>query len=201
MNKNDFLNELDRNLSRIPYTDKKEILNYYSEMIDDYIESGVSEVGAVNKIGNVVDVADIVLDEYRDNLIKEEATKTTKPRKLGIGVILLLVIGSPIWASLLLAALMIILSVLIVIWCIPFVLAVFTFTGIPAALFAIFSGFFAFQDGIQIGFFQIGAGVFTLGLASLSGIATINVSSYFSSSTKKFMLVLRTLLKRSGVWL
>ncbi len=114
MSKQDFLARLRIGLSGLPRDEAEERLTFYSEMIDDRIEEGLTEEAAVAQIGDVEDViTQIMSDIPLSKLVKE---KIKPKRGLRIWEIILLILGSPIWLSLLLAAFLIVLSVYIVIW-------------------------------------------------------------------------------------
>lgn len=57
MKKQEFLTALWKQLSDLPNDDVERSLDYYSEMIDDRMEAGMSEEDAVAEIGSVEDVA------------------------------------------------------------------------------------------------------------------------------------------------
>ena len=57
MNKQEFLGALRSRLSGLPSQEVDERLNFYSEMIDDRIEEGISEEDAIAQIGTVDGVA------------------------------------------------------------------------------------------------------------------------------------------------
>ena len=57
MKKQEFLTALWKQLSDLPNDDVERSLDYYSEMIDDRVEAGMSEEDAVAEIGSVEDVA------------------------------------------------------------------------------------------------------------------------------------------------
>lgn len=114
MTKKEFLNELKKGLCGLPEGDITRSIEFYSEMIDDRIEDGKTEEEAVADIGTVKDAVSQILAEIPiTKLIKE---KVKPQRKLRAWEIVLLVLGSPIWLSLLIAAIAVILSVYVVIW-------------------------------------------------------------------------------------
>lgn len=114
MTKKEFLDELKKGLCGLPEEDVTRSVEFYSEMIDDKIEDGKSEEEAVGEIGAVKDVISQILAETPiTKLIKE---KVKQRRKISALEIVLLVIGSPIWLSLLIAALAIALSLYVVMW-------------------------------------------------------------------------------------
>ena len=114
MNKQDFIASLRASLSGLPKQDVEDRLNFYSEMIDDRIEEGLTEQEAVSAIGSVETVSSqIVADIPLSKIAKE---KIKPKRGLRAWEILLLALGSPIWLSLLIAAFAVILSLYVSIW-------------------------------------------------------------------------------------
>ena len=114
MTKNEFLEQLRRGLSGLPMEDIDERLNFYSEMIDDRIEEGLSEAEAVSAVGSVSDIVSQILRETPLTKLVKEKVKPAKPLKWW--AIVLIVLGSPIWLSLLIAAAVIVLAVYVVLW-------------------------------------------------------------------------------------
>lgn len=114
MDKQEFLSQLRSGLSGLPRNDREERLSFYREMIEDRMEEGCSEEEAVSGIGPVQEViAQIVAEIPLTRLVKEKI----KPKhSLRVWEIVLLVLGSPLWLSLLVAALAVVLSFYVVIW-------------------------------------------------------------------------------------
>lgn len=52
MNKREFLKKMDYYLLKISDNERHKFINYYEEIIEDYVENGLSEEEAVKKIGN-----------------------------------------------------------------------------------------------------------------------------------------------------
>jgi uncharacterized membrane protein len=114
MNKKEFLEELRKGLSGLPQDDIEERLTFYSEMIDDRMEEGLSQEEAVAEIGSVKDIVSQIMSEIPlSRLVKE---KVKPKRALRAWEIVLLALGSPIWISLLIAALAIVFSLYVVLW-------------------------------------------------------------------------------------
>ena len=101
MKKEQFLKELRIRISDLPYPDLRRSLDYYSEMIDDRIEDGLSEEDAVKKIGTPAMAAVQILQDL-------PVTTLAKARiggsRSGLATALI-IIGSPIWIALLAVAL------------------------------------------------------------------------------------------------
>ena len=110
MTKEKFIELLRKGLSPLPKEERDERLTFYSEMIDDRVEEGLSEEEAVAGIGNPEEIARQIAGEM---LPKE---KNERGRKFRAWEIVLLVLGSPIWLSLLAAIFAVILAFLVVLW-------------------------------------------------------------------------------------
>ncbi len=114
MKKQEFLAALKRRLSGLPKNDAQERLNFYSEIIDDRIEEGLSEEDAVSEIGSVDEISSQIIADIPFSKIAKERIKPK--RRLKAWEILLLALGSPIWLSLLIAAIAVALSLYAVLW-------------------------------------------------------------------------------------
>ncbi len=114
MSKQEFLAQLRKGLSGLPRDDIEERLTFYSEMIDDRMEEGLSEEEAVSAVGSVAEiVAQVVADTPLAKIAKE---RIRNKRRLSAGEIVLLALGSPIWLSLGVAAFAVILSLYVSLW-------------------------------------------------------------------------------------
>lgn len=114
MSKQEFLTRLKEGLSGLPQNEIAERAAFYSEMIDDRMEEGLTEEEAVAAIGSVNNiVSQIVAEIPISRLVRE---KVKPKRRLQAWEIILLVLGSPVWVSLLITAFAVILSLYIVIW-------------------------------------------------------------------------------------
>ena len=72
MNKQEFLTRLRKGLSGLPQEDIEERLTFYSEMIDDRIEEGLSEEEAVAAIGSPDEIAEQIIGEIPIKKIVKE---------------------------------------------------------------------------------------------------------------------------------
>lgn len=166
MNKSEFILELAQKLSQLPREEAQERLNFYSEMIDDRIEDGFSEEEAVSGIGSTDEVmAQILSDIPLYKIVKE---KIRPGRGLRAFEIILLVLGSPVWLSLIIAVAAVIFSlyaalwsVIISLWAVFVSLAACAVGGIAAGVVFVCSG-----SGVT-GAAIIGAGIVCAGLSVL----------------------------------
>ena len=145
MNKQEFLEQLRQGLRGLPWEDIEERLTFYSEMIDDRMEEGLSEAEAVAEIGDVREIISQIRAEVPLTKIVKEKIKPKSPVKPW-GIVLL-IIGFPLWFPILIAAIAIILSVYIVFWSVIISLwAVFAsfiagaFSGVCSAVYFLICG-------------------------------------------------------------
>ena len=74
MDKQTFLNELDRLAGTLPEMDRRKLIEYYAEMIDDRMEDGLSEAEAVAMLGDPADLARELTDGVsRQAAVREDA--------------------------------------------------------------------------------------------------------------------------------
>lgn len=164
MSKQEFLAQLRKGLSGLPQDDIEERLTFYSEMIEDRIEEGLSEEEAVSAVGSVDEiVAQVVADIPLAKIAKE---RIRPKRRLSSGEIVLLALGSPIWLSLSIAAFAVILSLYISLWAVIISLwAVFgsllccAFGGMVAGIV------FACNGNVLTGIAMLAAGFVCAGLS------------------------------------
>ena len=114
MSKQEFLAKLRKGLSGLPQDDIEERLTFYSEMIEDRKEDGLSEEEAVSAVGSIDEIVAQVVAETPLAKIAKERMKAK--RRLSAGEIVLLALGSPIWLSLGIAVFAVALSLYVVLW-------------------------------------------------------------------------------------
>lgn len=158
MTKLQFLLSLHDRLSGLPKDDVEERLHFYSEMIEDRMEDGLSEEEAVSAVGSVDEIAaQIVADIPLAKIAKE---KIKPKRRLKVWEIVLLALGSPIWLSLLIAAFAVTLSLYASLW------------SVIISLWAVFGSLI----GCAVGTIAAGT-VLAFGSNSLAGVAMIGAGS------------------------
>lgn len=176
MSKKEFLNQLRKGLFGLPKDDIEEHINFYSEMIDDRIEDGLSEEEAINQIGTVNEIIEQILSETSiTKLVKEKV----KPKRALKGwEILLIILGSPIWFSLGIATLSVVFTGYIFIWSLIISICAVTFAFGVSSL-----------AGFIMGIMYLAKGDMSLVLAML-GIGFI-----FSGLTILLSLVIKKVIR------
>ncbi len=166
MNKDEFLTELERKLADYPFDETKASIEYYGEMIDDRMEDGMQEGEAVASLGRIDEIADRIKVELPlTTLVKMKTKEKTKGRRIPVWVILLLVLGFPLWGSLCLAIIAMLLSFYAAIWAVDI-----AFWAVCISLLAMILpgmvGFFAclFRGSVGSAFIYLGSGLACAGL-------------------------------------
>jgi uncharacterized membrane protein len=119
MTKAEFLMRLQEQIREYPSEETEQSLNYYSEMIDDRMEDGMTEAEAIASLGAVEDIAEEIKCELPlTTLVKYKAKEKTKGKSMPVWGIVLLVLGSPIWLSLLLVIIVVVLVLYLAVWCV-----------------------------------------------------------------------------------
>ena len=163
MLKQEFLARLQAGLAGLPQADVEERLNFYHEMIADAMEEGLSEEEAVASVGSV---GQIVNQNVAEIPLSKLAKEKMRSKRLKPWEIVLLVLGSPVWFSLLAAAAAVILALYISWWAVVVSawaafasVAAGSLGGIAAAVVSLCSG------NTAAGLAMIGASMVCAGLA------------------------------------
>ncbi|MBR4079011.1 MAG: DUF1700 domain-containing protein [Christensenellaceae bacterium] len=166
MNREQFLREVGGRLKGLPREDLERSLEYYNEMISDHIENGLSEEEAVAAMGSIEDVVSQILSEIPLKKIVKGKTKSKK--RLKAWEIVLLILGFPVWGSIMISLLAVIFSVyvslwagVISLWATDLSLAVSGLGMIAGGIFALAAG------GRSEGLVIVGVGFVLSGLAAL----------------------------------
>lgn len=186
MNKQEFLARLRNGLSGMPQDDIEERIIFYSEMIDDRMEEGLSETEAVGSIGTVDDVvSQILTDTPLTRLVKE---KIKPERAMRSWEIVLLVLGFPVWLPLLIAAFAVILAVYIVVWSAVISLWAVEMSFWAGALGGVVLAFTAQVNGLR-------------GIVMLSiGLCCAGLSIFLFFGCKAVTKGILQLTKRAALW-
>ena len=182
MNKKQFLEAIRNRIKGLPEHDIDKSLDYYSEMIDDRVEDGMTEEEAVAALGTVDEIVTQILNDIPlPKLVKE---KVSPKRSLSAWEILLLVLGFPLWFPLLISFASIILSAYIVLWSVVISLYAVNFAVLVSGLACIAAGVLFFITAkpvpaiaiMGMGFLCLGLGILLLFLFNLITIGVVKLS-------------------------
>lgn len=179
MTKQQFLKELRIRLSDLPYSDQKRSMDYYSEMIDDRMEDGLSEADSVKRIGTPAMAAAQILSDMP--ILTLARARVSNSRSAFVTA--LIIIGSPIWISLLAAAfsliagafavlftfLAVFFSLIITLWAVEVAFAAGALGGIAGGVLVLF-----IEQNIMHGLLLCGAGLALFALAVFGYYAALH---------------------------
>ena len=190
MNKQEFLWRLMDGLSGLPMEDIDRSLDYYSEMIDDRMEDGLSEEEAVAALGPVGEICSQILAETPLSRLVKEAVRPK--RKLRVWEIVLLVLGSPVWVPLIGAALIVVVTVYLSIWAVLLSLYAADLAGAVTGLAGVVTLFRMLSIGqIAEGILFLGGGMVCIGLAILLFFGFNRLTKGLVWVTKRCLLALK----------
>lgn len=185
MGKQEFLTQLRKGLHGLPQEEIAEHLTFYSEMIDDRMEEGLSEAEAVSAMGSVEQIATQILSDKTDPV--EEARKPKRQRKTWVTV--LLILGSPIWLSLGIAAVSVIFSLFISLWSVIVSLWASFGAVVGSAIGGIVGGSILACQGFGLsGTAMIAAGLVCAGLSILLFLGCKFTTATIASASKRMFM-------------
>lgn len=197
MRKQDFIKELRLNLSFLPKEEIDDRISFYSELIDDKIEEGVKEEDAIKSIGSIDEIINQIIDEM--SLSKIAKDKIKQKRKLSGLEIALIIVGSPIWLSLLLSLIAVLFSLYIIgwsivisIWAILISLIAVLVAGIVLTIISLFSNIYI------VALSYLGATLVILGLTILMHYVCKIITRLYIKLTKLIVLSIKKKMLKRG---
>ncbi|NBJ65691.1 DUF1700 domain-containing protein [Adlercreutzia caecimuris] len=168
MNKQEYLAQLRAALACLPEGEIEESVAFYTEMIDDRVADGLTEEEATAQLDDPKAAARAII---ADLPVVPRTVVRTKQRNRAL-YWTLVILGSPLWLTLLLAAGMLVLAGLLTIWCLIlglWLLAAGLLAGGPLGIGVCLWALAVGQPAY--GVFELGSGLlcFGLGLFCLHG--------------------------------
>ena len=198
MTKTEFLSELNRRLEGFPKEDVDDRLMFYSEAIDDRIEDGLSEEEAVNDIGSTDEIVSQIISQIPLKKIVKERAK--KRKALNAGVIVLLVLGFPVWGSILISLIAVAFSLYIVLWALVICVYAVNISLAAGAVFAVIEIFvYLFSGNAGAALFFAGAALVCTGGAILMFFVSKLVTKSVIKFTGWIILKIKSLFVKKGV--
>lgn len=193
MKKTEFLSALRRLLAGLEATERDASLEYYGELIDDRREEGLDEAAAVASVGTPEAAAQAILKEVPfSRLIKARV----KPRRHPAAwEIVLLVLGFPLWFSLLVAALAVVISLYVSLWAI-----MISFWAADVALGAGALAAFGLTvpwmlgKSVGVGILMIGTALLLSGLAVAAFLGCLALTRLLCAGSQKAVVGVKMLL-------
>lgn len=199
MTKREFLEELRKRLSDLNDEDFAASVAYYEEMIDDRMEDGLSEEEAVKEVGSPAEAASQILEEIPLGKIIKARVKPKN--KLPVWAIVLLIVGSPIWLSLLIAAVSVVISVYASLWSAVVSLWASELAFAVGSVASLTSAPVLFAMGhVWTGLASVGASLFLAGLSIFLFFGCFYATKgMFVLSKQIFLLIKRAFVRKEAV--
>ena len=168
MNKQEYLEAIRSRISAMPADDVNRFMDYYSEMIDDRVEDGLSEEEAVADMGSPEAAVEQILEEMPlTKLVKEKIKPKHELKALEV---ILIVLGSPVWIPLLITAAVLLLTL----WIVAFALLIsfYAVAGIGGLICTIplFVAHSPYTAVLMLGAALIGVGIAILFVVSVKPV-------------------------------
>ena len=195
MNKQEFLASLREGLRGLPPADIEERVAFYDEMIDDRMEEGLTEEEALAELGPVENViAQIAAETPLLRLVKEKVRKERQRSGKGVSTVLLIV-GSPIWASLLIAAAAVVFSLAVSAWAVVVSLYATAVSLVGGGAGCVVGSVVYFIKGnIPGAAFMVGGGLAAVGLGLLLFIGCNALAKGLARGMKNMILGCKSLM-------
>lgn len=195
MNKTEFLQALAEKLTFLSRKEVEERCNYYMEMIDDGMEEGLTENEALAALGSIEDIAAQILADTPLTLLAKERIKPE--RRLNGWEITAVVLGFPLWFSLLAAAFAVAAGIYASWWAVIISLWA-VFVSVAACSVAGFVACAILCTGAELsaGLVMLAAGIFCGGLSIFVFFGCKAVTGVSLKLTKKIALWVKSCFVR-----
>lgn len=163
MNKEEFLQILQKRLSFLNPKEVKVHLDFYEEMINDRIDEGMNEFEAVKDLGSISDIVTLINEGYgnkvevENTVIQQTQPITQKPKNDNYIIFIIIAICSfPIWFPL-----------IVTIFCLLLALVIISITFIITGVGMLFSTFTILSSPIGTILLNIGLSFLLISLGLL----------------------------------
>ena len=169
MSRDAFIGELRHKMAGLPQEAVDRTVEYYSELIADSVEDGLSEEEAVSRLGSIDEiVANVVRDTPLPQIIQNRMKEKKEKKGIRTWEIVLLILGAPLWIPLLIAVLAVVFALFVALWAVVISLW-------AAVMGVILAGFAAVVGGVvelirlhlPQGLVLLGGGLVCLGVCAL----------------------------------
>ena len=168
MSRDAFIGELRHRMAGLPQEIVDRTVEYYSELVADSVEDGLTEEEAVARLGYIDEIVANVVKDTPLTQIVQTRVQEKKAKGVSAWVIVLLVLGAPVWLPLLIAGLVVILALFIALWAVVIALwaavAAVILTGIAAMVGGVIE---LVRMHLAQGLVLLGGGLMCLGLCAL----------------------------------
>ncbi len=200
MNKKEFLDDVRGRLAGLPEADIDKALEFYEESIQDRIDEGLSEEQAVAGVGTPEEIAQQILMDTPLSKIVKANIKTSERKSVRVWEIILIVLGFPIWFSVLMALFAIALAIAIVFLALIIVFFAIVLAFGVAGIAGIFASIMSLAGGNGMSALTtLGVSLILIGLALLLFIPAKAVTLWLIELMGRFVKWIKSLfIKRKN---
>ena len=177
MNKEEFLEQFQKNLIHVSAAEKEDALRYYTEYFEEAGEENEQKV--IEELGNPVMLARKISAEsaikemdLSESTVREERVMETTPEKhregmKNLGVIILLLCSFPVWLPLSIVAAVLVFVLILVVFILVFCVVIVGAALIAGGAIGLIAGFFAMFKHFVSGIVVLGAALAMAGIGIL----------------------------------
>lgn len=152
MNKKEFLKKVEQYLVDLNDIERNRFVSYYKEIIEDYLENGLTEQESIEKIGSPKEIAAMILEKTKSAMLPVQDGKSLLER-------FFVLITFPVWG-------MMILSLCIMVSCVPISLFAIEIGLLIVGVVSIIGAPLVMVDFyISVGIVQLGVGIICFGIS------------------------------------
>ena len=168
MSRDAFIGELRHRMAGLPQEAVERTVEYYSELIADSVEDGLTEEEAVARLEPMDQIVANVVKDTPLTQIVQARVQETKKKGFPAWAVVLLVLGAPVWLPLLIAVCAVALALYIALWAVVIALWAVVLAVILAGVAAVAAGVFELARlHLPQGLILLGGGLVCLGLCAL----------------------------------
>ncbi|PKM72900.1 MAG: hypothetical protein CVU91_07705 [Firmicutes bacterium HGW-Firmicutes-16] len=175
MTKNEYLKKLGRALRQITRAEREKSLAYFSEVIDDRMEEGISEEVVVAELESVEAAAERIITEAR--------AQGQLKAKHSVWEIVLIVLGFPLWFPVLLTISLTVLTVYALVWVIIGALFLVSAALVVSGVAGIVGLFMYLGSSAGAAFAIFGIGLAGSGLGIAMFIPVLYIAQAYAKAT------------------
>ncbi len=174
MTKDDYLKALRANIKNVPADEAANIIQYYSEYFDEAGAENAAKV--IEELGPPKQLATKVCADYAIREVEQgTGTKNIKKKASNTWLIVLAVIGSPVWFPLALAVAVVLIALMVAAIMVLVAFGITAAAAILTGVLMICSGFVAAFSSLPTMAVFVGGGFMIIGVGILSIIAILGI--------------------------
>lgn len=211
MNKQEYLGQLRAALACLPEDEIAESVAFYEEMIDDRVADGLTEEDVVASLDDpkvaartiIAGVSTLLATTVLEPEAPAASPTTVAPAKQKNRVLYwtLIILGSPLWLTLLIAAALVVLAAMLTVWILVlalWALAVGLLAGGPLGIAVCWWALFAGQPAY--GVFELGSGLLCFGLGVFCLHGAVVVTRKLARASRRWGARAATLFSEKWPW-